>query len=370
MADSDATILGANTLLTSPQELQDLIFDYAYPAQTDFRPVSRGLWDSREKRRRRDNHDRVLQPFPVLKVNELLVSKTFFVAAARAFVGNQHFENIDELLSTNGGISTGMAFQWATSVTVSTWENRVYRLPSLRSMALKLDQAIFEVLEPKYAWLETCDQDELKQIELYTRLVECETLRVFKPLAKPCIWAKTEVERQTYLSSVVAFGVLVCAELKKPKDQIRSPTPPCRGEPVPIYRSSEVHLPTTIPAEPSPRHKHNTSAHEGQLRNTERQYEGFAKVNDNENMLATPALEVDIPFRTMPASATPLIQVAAVSKAEPSSGDIHSTVSTASMHVVAGKHKPTLSRMDMDTLAVILWLAFLVVLLWMVTDKA
>ena len=66
-----------NNLLTLPQEIQDIIFDFAYPTNENFSIVP--LREMAGKTDSKLEH----------KVSEFLVSKSYFVAAATAFVGNQ-----------------------------------------------------------------------------------------------------------------------------------------------------------------------------------------------------------------------------------------------------------------------------------------
>ena len=77
-------------LFDLPQELQDVIFDYAYPPRRKFETTSRSYWEMIETRKRRDiGKSYQLHPFPGPLVSRLLVSKRFFLNAAKAFIGNR-----------------------------------------------------------------------------------------------------------------------------------------------------------------------------------------------------------------------------------------------------------------------------------------
>jgi len=68
-----------------PQELQDIIFDLAYPRTDCVKYKGRRSWESHERARRRSNRAAyVAKPFPGPKASEWLVNKRFFQSAARA----------------------------------------------------------------------------------------------------------------------------------------------------------------------------------------------------------------------------------------------------------------------------------------------
>ncbi|EME39431.1 hypothetical protein DOTSEDRAFT_56819 [Dothistroma septosporum NZE10] len=83
----------ASRLLSLPQELQDIIFAFAFPAHESLDFLTHSQWESREKETRRKNTDHVLRPFPAPKVDDFFVCKQYFACAARAWVTNQHFTN-------------------------------------------------------------------------------------------------------------------------------------------------------------------------------------------------------------------------------------------------------------------------------------
>ena len=76
-------------LFTIPQELQDIIFDLAYPRDyAMFRTPK--LWLQEQKQSKRHNASYLVVPFPsVVKVDSFLVTKRFLVAAAKAWIKNQ-----------------------------------------------------------------------------------------------------------------------------------------------------------------------------------------------------------------------------------------------------------------------------------------
>lgn len=59
-----------HSLLTLPQELLDIIFDYAHPEQAIAKRISREDWDARERSKRRENNDYVMGTYPGPRVND------------------------------------------------------------------------------------------------------------------------------------------------------------------------------------------------------------------------------------------------------------------------------------------------------------
>ncbi|KAK5119160.1 hypothetical protein LTR85_007774 [Meristemomyces frigidus] len=81
------------SLFSLPEELLDIIFNHAYPDSAgDY--ISEKQWDERESKRKREGKDSYTKlAFPSPKVSEFLVSKRYFLEAARAWVRNQTFDD-------------------------------------------------------------------------------------------------------------------------------------------------------------------------------------------------------------------------------------------------------------------------------------
>ena len=84
-------------LMNLPQEIQDSIFDLAYPHINGFQFVTKEGWLEREQENFKRSHTEYTErPFPQAKAGDFLVSKKFFLTAARACIGNQTFNNTFE----------------------------------------------------------------------------------------------------------------------------------------------------------------------------------------------------------------------------------------------------------------------------------
>jgi len=82
------------TLLSLPQGLQNMIFDYAYPMVPNVSYLNRRAWEEKDQ-------SCPTNLFPEPKVNDFLVSKQFFQNAAKAYMSNQVVN-----VSTNNSMSS------------------------------------------------------------------------------------------------------------------------------------------------------------------------------------------------------------------------------------------------------------------------
>lgn len=151
MATASTMENGATTnksrLLNLPQELQDHIFDYAYPPPPEgTKLISRKQWDERERKARLNDSSHTARPFPPLKVADFLVSKKFLANAAAAYVGYQQIDAALVWYTSNShrckhNILPGNATHILTGsadIPILHW------FPKLRKITLKVSDYHFE----------------------------------------------------------------------------------------------------------------------------------------------------------------------------------------------------------------------------------
>ncbi|KAK1062366.1 hypothetical protein LTR74_010339 [Friedmanniomyces endolithicus] len=146
-SNSSKTRSAPRSLFSLPQELQDIIFDFAYPrVQADYIHLTE--WKTREAYRWRAAHrDYTKKPFPKLLINEFFVSKSFFIAAAKAWAGNQDF-------SKGIGFSKSSTLYFVATGAVN-----------LRSLTLRVDDFQFSCIEDEVlAWEDRLGEKHLKQV--------------------------------------------------------------------------------------------------------------------------------------------------------------------------------------------------------------
>ncbi|KAK0937578.1 hypothetical protein LTR29_010800 [Friedmanniomyces endolithicus] len=154
-------------LLSLPQELQDIIFDFAYPrVQADY--IHFTEWKIREaKRWRAANRNYTKKPFPRLLINDFFVSKAFFIAAANAWAGNQDFSKGMSFCQEPLGRLQGIVPAFAKTATVKNFQ--VYFVaPSavnLRSLTLLVPESQFSCIEDEViAWEDQLGEKHLRQV--------------------------------------------------------------------------------------------------------------------------------------------------------------------------------------------------------------
>jgi len=180
-------------LLTVPQELQDTIFDYAYPKVDDLKHISHEEWDICERGRRKRDASYLPKSCPTSKVNTFMVSKRYFVVAAKAYVQNQVSGGCVGVIFGDGHYTgeTGIVKEYLTVAALDGSDTPMLALlPNLRDVTVELDETAFEVREPVFAWRDVLSEEQLRKVPLYKEVLRCRSLRGFRCIAGECFYAK------------------------------------------------------------------------------------------------------------------------------------------------------------------------------------
>jgi len=185
-SSSSATSAPYFRLFDLPQELQDIVFGFAFQHDGTQRIVFKRAWQTEEdERRRRDRSTFVPKPFPALMVEQWLVSRRFFLAASAAC-----FESMDpinnpsqqstciEFVFRKGGLCQEFARNLSLDVVhvsghlIPLVMDEMASFRRLRSLVLVVGVGIFEVLEAegKFAWQDELGEDEFERVLDATRL--------------------------------------------------------------------------------------------------------------------------------------------------------------------------------------------------------
>ena len=168
------------TLLTLPLEIQDMICNLAYPRHPHFTVVTREAWeDEAKKNRRMSRATCTTEAFPLLYVDSLMVSKSYFVSAAKAHMGNQSIiispRGLYQSYHTFSNKGIGAAFAkelkvLATSFTI--WN----RLRSIQNLTIVVSASSFEnaSLDP---WDVLLTADEFLEIHGIQNILRLRGLR-------------------------------------------------------------------------------------------------------------------------------------------------------------------------------------------------
>ena len=151
MADDDQHALSIPTsspphFFNLPQELQDMIFEFAYYRESSTDLLGKKEWYARKFRRRpgKDTDAFVPQPYPGPKVSEFLISKRWFVAAAEAYVRSQKVFLSRKIQgqSTEPFWTEGIVTAFARDVEADFYSCRfLFRMADLRNLCVTPNSA-------------------------------------------------------------------------------------------------------------------------------------------------------------------------------------------------------------------------------------
>lgn len=207
-------------LLTLPQELQDIIFEFAYPrVSADYIHVSD--WKSREASRWREaRRDYTKKPFPRPLVDDFLVSKAFFVAAAKAWAGNQKFDMRMSFCQGSDRRMQGIVPAFARTVEIDRYDFYLVTSGciSLRSLTIPADERMFWCLEDEVlVWEDELSEKHFEQVveanfyrldrlsENVTMTVTAGCLKSIKVETNP-VWERNVAKLEAYLRKRQTLG--------------------------------------------------------------------------------------------------------------------------------------------------------------------
>ncbi|KAF2766002.1 hypothetical protein EJ03DRAFT_193211 [Teratosphaeria nubilosa] len=190
-----------HTLFSIPQELQDEIFNFAYPREGEMNVICREDWRRREsERKRQDRKNYVKRPFPKSKVDDFMISKKFFLAASRAWVGNQHFAELKPEL--HGIMSAFIRVGTVTGI-LPSW---LAAAPHLKSLRFRVSAVAFSNIEEDIVVTE--DKLTDSDFEILMRASELEHFRGladFDMVPANDLWLSA-TEREVFLDNIARFS--------------------------------------------------------------------------------------------------------------------------------------------------------------------
>ncbi|KAK6392185.1 hypothetical protein LTR65_003957 [Meristemomyces frigidus] len=197
-------------LMSLPQELQDLISDWAFPRQTD------AIWKSlRDLDRKKRDEGRADLEKRMPKVSEFLVSKSFFVAAARSWVANQSIdcERHSAFMDVPSGVQGGIVSAFVTDLRCHSgdfWGSRwTYSLARLKVVEIAVEWTMFGPTAPTFAWEEELTAEDFNKVEAKKELTYLSGLRSFKLVASPHYRANTPAKQTMWTRNVQTFEDLL-----------------------------------------------------------------------------------------------------------------------------------------------------------------
>ncbi|KAK5739412.1 hypothetical protein LTR17_005317 [Elasticomyces elasticus] len=227
-----------------PVEIQDMIFELAYP-MTNAKIVFKCDWqEEQDDLYKKDRTNYVPAAFPDYKVSELMVSKKFFVGAARAYMGAQHWT--DDTTSALLGDQCGLFYEYARHISLpdTFLMGDPAKCPRLASIEVELDAYDFDDMRRGlHMWEDICQDSDFEGLETTTqllRLSRCPSLKSVKfTAARTCsLFANTAVKEQMWQDNVRRYQEYIFKQLDQHKEPLADTMVQKPGGP--LYMKSRV----------------------------------------------------------------------------------------------------------------------------------
>ncbi len=227
-------------LLTLPQELQDMIFDLAFPGNDNIILPTNSEFEEQERdRHRHDPKGYTIRTFTsCATVNAFMVSKAYFIAAARAFVQNSTFD------ASTSTWQHGILKQFLKSLNLHSYQlgNAYPQLPhSLRAVSLDVHPDAFQCLEPgKYAWHDELDDRDIEEVLQESGIHRLRGLREITLRPRRCPYAQDDAQEATWERNVARLSDAVRISATSSSDSCVQSRPQL-NERIPLYDGSKVY---------------------------------------------------------------------------------------------------------------------------------
>ncbi|KAK3648366.1 hypothetical protein LTR56_007483 [Elasticomyces elasticus] len=132
--------------------------------------------------------DYVADAFPKHKVVSFMVCKDFFVGAASAYIGAQHW-NTDQLGLPS--MPCALLCQFATTVEVrSHCLRHLHEIPRIRFVTLRIGDQMFSNPKPeKYAWNDDLDETDFGPLKVTRRISRLRNIKSLSFVPGPCAFS-------------------------------------------------------------------------------------------------------------------------------------------------------------------------------------
>ena len=216
-------------LFDLPQEIQDIIIDYAFTASNNAKIVTKYEWERRELRQRRiTGKCYQSRAFPSVKVNEFMVCKRFFLASARVFICSLSAHTVDQgHLSSTLGIGScyevGVINHFATKVRLDLLHMRALAMegklsPGLKSVTRVVkDSRLSKMILTIFATENLLSDEDLLQITQFFKLDHLAGLKEFKVEGGPFIGRSPDSSKLIWETNMRMLEDYIQQIVTKPK---------------------------------------------------------------------------------------------------------------------------------------------------------
>ena len=235
------------SLLTLPQEVLDMIFGLAYPRQTKLAIVDKRYWQDLNEDSDDDSLngvvDRRRPPYPGPLVDAFMVSKVYFVNAARVFIANQqvvrssrYFSSFPKMFETPGIVTA-----YAKEFNVDMYEAGSLRhCRSLQTVSMKFHVWNFSALKP---WKHHISERQFMDWSLISNILLIRGVTYLALHIDPHQHANSDVRKEIWSGNMKRLESLIRAHVLQPMRHERQSKPTAdKSVWIPLYEGSKVSL--------------------------------------------------------------------------------------------------------------------------------
>lgn len=230
-----------------PQEIIDIIIDMAYGHNSRDGVKTIRAWNEEEIRRKKHGgHEYEMKPFKP-KVDDFIVSKAFFVLAAKAWFGEQTW--LDGPTYKSSFFRGRLFYEYGTYIQrpADSRLEAIVSCPRLHTAHIDVSPDHFDELilsdnspasDPKLPWLDQLGPSDFEKLRITAAIKKASGLRHFSLRETACYFPKNDDEREMWHTNVKALEQylrpFVTGQKKTPEDDYPL------DRPRPLYSGSRV----------------------------------------------------------------------------------------------------------------------------------
>ena len=230
-----------------PQEIIDIIIDMAYGHNSRDGVKTIRAWNEEEIRRKKHGgHEYEMKPFKP-KVDDFIVSKAFFVLAAKAWFGEQTW--LDGPTYKSSFFRGRLFYEYGTYIQrpADSRLEAIVSCPRLHTAHIDVSPDHFDELilsdnspasDPKLPWLDQLGPSDFEKLRITAAIKKASGLRHFSLRETACYFPKNDDEREMWHTNVKALEQYLRPFVTGPKKTPEDDYPGDR--PRPLYSGSRV----------------------------------------------------------------------------------------------------------------------------------
>lgn len=189
-----------------------MIFGYAIPRLEDIKLISPFSWNYNElDNRKKHGKSYITRPFPAPLVDRFLVSRRYFLNAAKAFISDQAIESPRDYYRCDSSPHYNIVMRFMQTARVELFSveslcgSRAPKAPMLKEIVIRLDEYDLDCFETIFPWEEEFAEDHFKFLARRHGLENLAHVKKYRFESGPFQWRKLQAERQMCYSNARKF---------------------------------------------------------------------------------------------------------------------------------------------------------------------